>query len=287
MNKTSIEWCTHTLNPIRARWKYRIEVEGKIVGGPKDAPIIEVFLDKATLLKPLRMRKPARIFWNDMSDLFGDWVPDEWIDKHFAVMALTPQHTHLVLTKRAKRMREYWRNPAELRDRWFSALLDPRIFPSDPRRALLGTRAAVAEGIGKGWRKIMLPNVHLGVSCENQKTADERIPELLATPAAVRWVSAEPLLEAVDFTSFLPRRLSLSEIPGSALNDGATEMNSNGLDWIVVGGESGPGARPFDLAWARSLIAQCRAAGVPVFKSSKGGTPSEWPEDLRVREYPA
>jgi protein gp37 len=287
---TKIEWKEENWNPVRG-----------------------CSLIPEKLTEPLHWRKPRRVFINSMSDLFHESLSDEAIDQVFAVMALCPQHIFQVLTKRAKRMREYWRNPAELRDRWFSALLDPRIFPSDPRRAVLGmpSRAAVAEGIGKGWRKIMLPNVHLGVSVESQRYAEERIPGLLATPAAVRWVSAEPLLEAVQL-----RRPWVDYLEGwttpPADECGGLQIETNRIDWVVCGGESGPGARPFDLAWARSIIAQCRAAGVPVFFkqaganvidsaidagvhgsrhrkaffSHKGGDPAEWPADLRVREYP-
>jgi protein gp37 len=135
---------------------------------------------------------------------------------------------------------------------------------------------------------IVLPNVWFGVSVENQATADERIPLLLQTPAAIRFVSYEPALGPVDF--------HLETYPEGAY-----------LDWIIVGGESGPGARPFDIAWARDTIAQCKAAGVACFVKQlgtawakagmamddhkpaldrKGGDWDEWPEDLRVREFP-
>ena len=159
-------------------------------------------------------------------------------------------------------------------------------------------------------------NVWLGVSVENQATADERIPLLLETPAAVRWVSYEPALGPVDFKPWLWPRCrrcggSMSiPAPGggmpcpSCLNHQGVER---GIDWIVCGGESGPGARPFDLAWAHSVIEQGKAAGVPIFvkqlgarqlldgvprseahrvKSRKGGDMAEWPPSLRVREFP-
>ena len=156
-----------------------------------------------------------------------------------------------------------------------------------------------------------LPNVWLGVSVENQQYADERIPLLLQTPAAVRFVSYEPALGPVDFDPWL------SERPGCEGEYAQPDCEEcwwqcNHLNWLIIGGESGPGARPFDLAWARSVIAQCRAAGVACFvkqlganvydssgypfpadydssiklKDPKGGEPSEWPEDLRVRETP-
>jgi protein gp37 len=144
-----------------------------------------------------------------------------------------------------------------------------------------------------------LPNVWLGVSVEDQKTADERIPLLLKTPAAVRFVSYEPALGPVDFERWVDRT-----------------TDGSGIDWLIIGGESGPGARPCDIEWIRSAVRQCKAAGVAVFmkqlgakpgksirapdsdhsgrdywepiklKSRKGGDPTEWPADLRVREFP-
>jgi protein gp37 len=205
-----------------------------------------VALVESALDLPLRWKKPGRIFVNSMSDLFHEKVPDEWIDRIFAVMAKAPQHTFQILTKRPERMLE-----------WV-------------------TRS----------RPVPLPNVWLGVSVEDQETADVRIPLLLQTPTAVRWVSYEPALGSVDFRSL-----------------GLLKRTGAGLDWMVVGGESGPGARPFDLAWARQTIDQCREAGIaPFFKQTgsrpildgeplrlkdrKGGDMDEWPADLRVREYP-
>ncbi|MDX1563585.1 MAG: DUF5131 family protein, partial [Gammaproteobacteria bacterium] len=145
--------------------------------------------------------------------------------------------------------------------------------------------------------------VWLGVSAEDQARADERIPHLLETPAAVRFVSAEPLLGPVDFTR-------ISSSPHGAMNALSLLPGARRLDWIIVGGESGRNARPFDLAWARSLVQQCHDAGVPCFvkqfgafptngggpgtiptcipgiRDRKGGDPAEWPEDLRIREFP-
>lgn len=292
---------------------YKIMVDGKHVLGPADGPILDVFLDEKKLLGILKHKTPCRLFPFDMSDLFGEWVPDEWIDQYFAVAALTPHITHLILTKRTKRMREYWRDPSALRTRWHSALLDERIFgEGDPRRSVLGnpSRAAIAEGISKGWRSLQLPNVHLGVSMGNQKACDERIEDLANTPAHRRFISYEPALERVDFGLF-----------GTVPHSSPYELYKDRIHQIIVGGESGPNARPFHLGWARDAIRQCREAGVaafmkqmgavcmdgsiatgapgfgghedgvlPVrrmFNHSKGGNPEEWPSDLRVREYPA
>lgn len=450
----------------------------------------EHYLDEKALLKPLSWKKPRRIFVSSMTDIFGEWVPFEWLDRVFAVMALTPQHTYQLLTKRPERMREYvsaarprvaallynatyeqraddplasafgaanrrrrsnlegrgaWRPPGpgivrgealrasengvsaeaglppggsddgrgEVRHGRSSAGLDtpawanperthrepqerdqgrqstgelgacdgvgesiPRLASSqripsssdwdgqsqDPS---LGVRrpgdAAIAlrGGHGQGDSDALrhesegrvqnlqqgdldshltwpLPNCWLGTSTENQHWADIRIPELLATPAAVRFISYEPALGPVDFD------LQWKDEHWHALRGyregyadpfgGTFTEHTARLDWVIVGGESGPGARPFDVAWARSVVAQCRAAGVAVFvkqlgakprnwcvaagldpeydfpsnfcdrwdsgegahcgarctllKSRKGGEPDEWPEDLRVREWP-
>ena len=213
-----------------------------------------------TLTAPLRWLRPRRVFVNSMSDLFHEALSDEAIADVFAVMAAATRHQFQVLTKRAARMREW----------------------------------AARQG-GSGWPP---PNVWLGVSVEDQASAEGRLPHLLATPAAVRWISYEPALGPVDFRPWL------GQAPG--------------VDWLVVGGESGPGARPCDVAWIRSAIRQCQGAGTPVFCKQlgalpydlggdslsddgtppvgtlldgicdrKGGDPSEWPEDLRIREMPA
>jgi protein gp37 len=287
----------------------------------------EVRFVESALDLPLRWKKPRRIFVNSMSDLFHESVKDEWIAAIFAVMFLAGHHTYQILTKRPERMRNWmqWlmRQPDQA-----GVLLD----------ALgdLGVDAKVGRAALGPWPK---PHIWLGVSVEDQATADARIPLLLQTPAAVRWVSYEPALGPVAFDTYMYETI----IPRPP------------LDWIVVGGESGPGARPFDLAWARQTIAQGKAAGVPVFckqlgawpitlvgkafdsfqtwvnkasswlvrgdlcidslgrvlhcgadfmrardggafpvsiyervplRDRKGGDISEWPEDLRVREYP-
>lgn len=208
---------------------------------------------------PLGWVKPRRIFVNSMSDLFHARVPREFVARVFAVMAATPQHTYQVLTKRTSRM---------------AALLSKSDFYAEVRQALRDHHG-MSEVDAFGTDRFPLWNGWLGTSVEDQKQALLRVPALKVTPAAVRWLSLEPLLGPVD------------------LGDCA------GIDWAVIGGESGAGARPMDEAWVRSLIEQCRAVGVPVFVkqmgeawakqhggSKKGGSPQYWPEDLRVREYP-
>lgn len=231
---------------------------------------------------PLRKRswRGKRVFVCSSADLFHDQVPDDYIAHVFAVMAATPQVTYQVLTKRSARMR---------------SLLSSGRF-ADMLGDTLG-RLLVTEGVGEYDVRFPLPNVWLGVSAEDQATADRRIPDLLDTPAAVRWVSAEPLIGPIDlhFIEYINEDcrgcsgiLSPAHEPGNHAEPGAW----CGIDWVVVGGESGPGCRPMDVEWARSLRDQCRNAGVPFFMKQLGGHPhkrdalEDLPEDLRIRQYP-
>ncbi len=257
---------------------------------------------------PLRWKRPRRVFVNSMSDLFHEALAFEHhIASVFGVMAAAPQHTFQVLTKRPENARAFFEWAAKRRgERWREATGD---WPTD----------ACLDWARNGCP--MLPTVWLGVSVEDQATADERIPHLLACPAAVRWVSYEPAIGPVDFTRLrlvTPTHPHDPTVTLDALRGhvaGPDEMLDARLGWIVVGGESGLGARPFDLAWARSTIAQCRAAGVACFvkqlgasprvwtgergdtpdvfdlpelrlRDRKGGDIDEWPKDLRVRQWP-
>lgn len=199
--------------------------------------------------QPLKWKKPRRIFVNSMSDLFHKDVPDEFIARVFAVMAITPRHTYQVLTKRHGRMRS--------------------LLSSDEFRLL--TKAAHHEMQLSGavsYSPLVInvwppKNVWLGVSVENQKWADIRIPALLETPAAVRFLSCEPLLGPVDL------RAAYRQVVGA---EGDGPPLADVLHWVICGGESGPGARPMHPDWARSLRDQCTAAGVPFFLKQWG----EW-----------
>jgi protein gp37 len=320
MGRTTIEWSEFSTNPIRARHKttgavghycelaspgcahcYSSTLQKRFKMPPfgkQHRGDIEPFLDESKLRDVLRRQKPTKFFWCDMTDLFGDWVPDEWIDKCFATMALSGRHTHQVLTKRAARMQEYVRG--------------------------LGCKQgyerleSAARSLGWSLRfhdlplvRWPIPNIWLGVSVEDRKRT-ERISHLRDTPAVVRFLSIEPLLEKLG-------PLDLTEI-----------------DLVIVGGESGHGARPCNVDWIRSIIDQCKAAGTACFvkqlgavaiereptveevrqqrsfewewpegtsfgnrtgnvafngrqvllKDKKGGDPAEWPSDLRVREMP-
>lgn len=294
---TTIEWTDATWNPVRGcsivsegcrncyamKQAHRFSGEGMPYEGltelgpqgPRWTGTIRLVPE--LLDAPLRWKTPRRIFVNSMSDLFHEDVPDEFIVSVFTVMAIAEKHTFQVLTKRPRRM-------LDLLSKWTSEDLYTawHDFTGEPPEV-------------SAWP---LPNVWLGVSVEDQKTADERIPILLQTPAAVRFVSAEPLLGPVD----LQRSDELAMV--QCVRNGSTI--ERGIDWVIVGGESGPGARPCDVAWIRSIVEQCQAAAVPCFvkqlgshpfddgtlpterllKSRKGGDPAEWPADLRVREMP-
>jgi protein gp37 len=235
------------------------------------------------LSAPLRWKKPRRVFVNSMGDLFHEDAPDEWIDKVFAVMALAPQHTFQVLTKRPERMRDW-----ATRDLPHSPLTQSiaELYTAHPEVAATHPfdKERAIEVATQGWP---LPNVWLGVSCEDQARAEERIPPLLDTPAAVRFVSAEPLLGPVYLSP--KNRYSAGIQPSRYCCDtydplrghGETDTDDVGsgvaytfgpkIDWVIVGGESGPGARPMHPDWARSLRDQCASAGVPFFFKQWGG----------------
>ena len=216
---------------------------------------------------PLRWRKPRRIFVNSTSDLFHEDVPDEWIDKVFAVMALTPQHTFQVLTKRPERMQDY--------------------LTAHPARIIIERWADHAGKIcgDGGYSDVMqndrtaLQNVWMGTSVEDQATAEARIPHLLATPAAVRFVSAEPLLGPLYLDDMCDGHKFIDALRGKWWHDSEPphiECDKPRLDWVIVGGESGPGARPMHPDWARSIRDQCQAAGVAFFFKQWGEwTPGE------------
>ena len=330
MSTTSIEWCDKTWNPVRGcarvsegcvncyaeRQAYRFSGPGQpyqglvqmASQGPKGTKrpkwTGQIVCDHAKLEEPLHWKKPCMVFVNSMSDLFHEQIPHTFLAACFTTMAGCPQHTFQILTKRPEHM--------------------VQVMP-------------LIWGIVNDDKP--LENVWLGVSVENQKAADQRIPLLLKTPAAVRWLSVEPQLELIKLPFCDPacphphmdaiddvQREDPEGVWGCLMCNGYVRFIPNGIyrkvipaiDWVVCGGESGPGARPFNLAWAESLLAQCRAAGVPFFlkqigsnsfwmsderlkaiaangsdgftrqsvRNPKGGDPAEWPEHLRVREWP-
>ena len=225
----------------------------------------EIRLHESELATPLSWLKPRMVFVNSMSDTFHNDVPKYFLDRLFSFMARCSQHTFQVLTKRAERMRDYMQ----------SNLVAP-----PPNVWLCGAPP---------------PNVWLGVSVEDQKRADQRIPLLLQTPASVRFLSVEPLLSPIELN--VPAYVEsgtwgMTVGPKCGLT--ARPWSPATVDWVIVGGESGPGARPCKVEWIRSVVQQCKAANVPCFvkqlgsalRRGKGGDMNEWPEDLRVREFP-
>lgn len=274
---------------------------------------VSVFLDEKMLTQPLRWKRGRMIFVCSMTDLFADFVSDEIIDRMFAVMALARQHTFQVLTKRSARMRAYFANPI--------------------REALIGQQVGQLELARSGnpvseWSGLPMPHVWLGVSAEDQQRADERVPDVLATPAAVRFVSVEPMLARVDLTdiseghadSTIPREFWVEDFDTDASPPAVGHNALTGERWqrfgdwrsygprvdlVIVGGESGAEARPFVLGHAKEIVRHCKAARVPVHVKQLGARPvnregvphpisdraggilAEWPEELRVQEFPA
>ena len=262
MNKTEISWTDYSWNPVTGctpvsagcRNCYARKMSKRLrgrFGYPADDPF-RVTFHPDKLEDPLRMRKPRMIFTCSMGDLFHEDVPDEWIDQVFAVMALCPQHSFQVLTKRPERMARYFGEAASGQRK----LADAACYGMS-----LGffAAAAVAGGV-KNWP---LPNVWAGVSVEDQATADERIPHLLNTPAAVRFVSCEPLLGPVDIdlAMYGPGPRAGMNCFGHTDGFGYEAL----LHWIICGTESGPRRRPAKTEWIRNLRDQSITAGVPFF----------------------
>jgi len=287
MGVTSIEWCDYTFNPwwgctkVSAGCKncYAEDLDKRYsngahwgVGKPRRT------MSDAYWREPYKWDHLAgnlgvrrRVFCASMADVFDDEAPKHQLERLFDVITETPHLDWLLLTKRPERMRAFFTGAAREGDLW--------------------------------------PNVWCGTSVEDQEQADVRIPELLATPATVRFLSCEPLLGPVDLTDYIA--YGAGQNFTSDHQDRWSEMRYP-ITWVIVGGESGPRARPMDLAWARSLIAQCRAVEdephhpIAVFvkqlgafpvdpsgvkwplelRDRKGGEMAEWPPDLRVREFP-
>lgn len=237
MTKTSIEWATDVWNPVTGCTKvsegcrhcYAERVAGRFWGERK---FTDVRYHEERLDQPLHWKKPRRVFVNSMSDLFHPDVPFHFIHRVWRTAALANQHTFMILTKRPERMIEFMR------------------WATDDDMSI------------QMWGR----NVWLGVSAETQKEAEKRIPLLLQVPAAVRFVSCEPLLGPVRLGEWLP-----SYDPTQHY---AVEMPSEQgkLDWVIAGGESGPGARPCHPDWARGLRDACLASNVPFFFKQWG----EW-----------
>jgi protein gp37 len=243
----------------------------------------ETSFDVKALALPLSWRTPRRVFVDSMSDLFYEGFSNEQIAAVFGVMAACPQHTFQCLTKRPKRMHEWFA--------WVEAnngcnLSRLAFLMGETVKFLTEVPKDHSRGLGTSWP---LPNVWLGVSVENQDAADERIPELLATPAVVRFLSCEPLLGPLDLGHAFALglrtcghcRYFTNTDEKSCPNDGHLLSADVGIDWVIAGCESGPGARPCDVAWLRSLRDQCSAAGVSYFLKQARET-----SEIRARPAP-
>ncbi|MFS0710346.1 DUF5131 family protein [Brevundimonas phoenicis] len=212
---------------------------------------------------PMKRKTPTTWFVNSMSDLFAEGVKADWLDQIFAVMAMSPAHTYQVLTKRPERMQAYLTDRDMPRRVWQHAF---RLVSADMGHDGV---SRWEDGLDKAFP---LPNVWLGVSAEDQRRADERIPILLDTPAAIRWVSAEPLLGPLDLKAWLWTTVVKPATCGPTVITGTWSALRPSLDWVVLGGESGPNARPMHPEWARQPRDQCAAARVPFFFKQWG----EW-----------
>lgn len=281
MQTTAIAWTNLSCNPL----KYRRKSDGKVVRlfNATNMEELEPFLDEKELRRMLTY-KPAsgkRVFCADMTDAFGEWVPDALLDRLFAVFALRPDVTFQVLTKRAERMADY---------------LAPGCGGCGPIshiRQFAGEKAAQDFYSGP-WP---LPNVHCGVSVEDQPSADKRIGHLLRTPATVRFLSVEPMLGPIAPTYWYTTHNWHNWLTGetgigrTTDNLRSHEQTGQKVDWVICGGESGRPFRPMDLAWLRALRDQCRAAGVPFFmKQNSSLHPGDFdslPDDLKIQEFPA
>lgn len=263
-----IEWSEHQWNPLAGctmvspgctncyamkmahRFKGvhpKYEGTTKVTDGGKVIWTGRINLDEKALMEPLSWKKPRRMFVNSMSDLFHESVPFEFIDKVFAVMALTPHITYMVLTKRPERMAEYFGNGVRVASIFWereARLIAKERFQSFPD---------------------LLPNVWLGTTVENQEQADKRIPKLLECPAAVRFLSCEPLLGRVNLEFLVDNSIDHLDFYNY-------KKAIDGIQWVIAGGESGHGARPVHPDRIRSLRDQCQAAGVPFFFKQWG----EW-----------
>lgn len=263
-DKTGISWTDATWNPISGCSKvspgcehcyaetlsHRFGWTSKPWTAPNAKENVQMHADRLT--QPLRWKKPRLIFVNSTSDVFHDQVPDAFIDEIFAVMAMAAQHTFQILTKRPERMHNYLSDSETVF----------RIADAIDRRDAHQGYDVLADDVREG-RAWPFSNVWLGVSVEDQRRAHERVPLLLQTPAVIRFLSCEPLLGPVDLTA----------VPYPVPDGGTVAVNAlhrssvftPQINWVIVGAESGPGARPMEDDWVRSLRDQCQAAGTAFF----------------------
>jgi protein gp37 len=207
----------------------------------------KTYLAEEELATPFSWRKPSMVFVCSMGDIFHESVPFEWIDKVMAVIALSPKHTYQVLTKRPERMLEYFsRSKDEIIAKWEDAVYD--IGLCDKNEDPDAPACYLFNRTNNEWP---LKNLWLGVTAENQEQAENRIPYLLQIPAAVKFISAEPLLGYIDFECW-----EISGCPTGFLEE---------INWIIAGPETGSGARPMEKEWLEDIYDQCKDYGIPFF----------------------
>ncbi len=287
MADSSIEWTGKTWNPttgcdrispgcdncyaltMARRLKAMGQEKYQTDGDPRTSgPGFGLAVHPGALGEPLKWRKPATVFVNSMSDLFHAKVPREFLHQVWTVMANTPQHTYQILTKRPERMARILTDLCQCGKGHAPSIH----FRSEMDWAATPHSPTFVPGVKSTYHSAPwpLPNVWIGTSIETDDHTG-RADALRNTPAAVRFLSAEPLLGPL------------------------WSLDLTGIDWLIIGGESGPGARPMELGWVYSLIERARAAGTAVFVKQlgtvlagggKGGDWNRWPEDLRIREYP-
>jgi protein gp37 len=298
MGNTKIEWAEKTWNPITGCTKisegcrncYAERMSKRLAGRygyPADDPFKVTFRPER-LGEPLKWKKPSRIFVCSMGDLFHEDVPDEFIDQVFGVILACrvlnniPNHTFLILTKRPERMVRYLteREPVELLKAWANIApvrtdneditFDELVYSEcchDWDKNGRNSKGSEYKPWGYVQKLWPLPNVWLGVTAENQEQADKRIPILLQIQAAVRFVSVEPMLGPISLGAWLlsPGWIPTYYDPDNCNGYPSAEPTNENIQWVICGGESGPGARPIHPEWARNLRDQCVAAGVPFF----------------------
>lgn len=344
MATTSIEWTEQTWNPVAgctwaspgcdhcyaAAMTRRLEAMGQanyagLTTKKHFNGVVRTLPDKLDV--PLRRKKPTTWFVNSMSDLFHKDVPDSFIAAVFGVMAACPQHTFQVLTKRPDRMQQwcslmsvaggigkYIRSElgrSVIRGH-FNAVAQTKVIDGERQRAIADPWMQVMNGAACNYGDAPLHNVWLGTSVENQEQADKRIPHLLQSRAAVRFLSCEPLLGPLNLHEYLLGLTSgypagcvcghghgFTRCPNTGgiaklchhvgcQCTGFRKAAGSGIGWAIIGGESGHGARPCDVAWIRSIIAQCKAAGVPCFTKQLGEAPYDsdaWEEGNQFTSY--